>query len=71
MMEVGRICETSVYFYLTTQHNGPEGSHFHIRRRENLKFHWPSGLREGSVVGSYELSNELSGSITGGEFLTS
>jgi hypothetical protein len=29
--------ETSVNFCQTTQHNNPEDSHLHIRRRENLK----------------------------------
>jgi hypothetical protein len=39
MMEAASTSETSVNFYQTTQRYNPEGSHFHTRRRENLKFH--------------------------------
>jgi hypothetical protein len=37
MMEAVRSSETSVYFSATTRHCIPEGSHFHARRRENVK----------------------------------
>jgi hypothetical protein len=39
MMEAEITSETSVNFYQITQHNNPEDSHLHSRRRENLKFH--------------------------------
>jgi hypothetical protein len=38
MMEEVSISETSVNNQ-STQHNIPEDSHVHTRRRENLKFH--------------------------------
>jgi hypothetical protein len=38
-MEAARTPEISVNFYQATQQNNPEDSHFHIRRRENLKSH--------------------------------
>jgi hypothetical protein len=38
-MEAVSTSETSVNFYQTTQHNIPEESHLHIRRRQNLKPH--------------------------------
>jgi hypothetical protein len=31
--------ETSVSFYRTKWRNAPEYSHFHARRREDLKYH--------------------------------
>jgi hypothetical protein len=37
IMEAESTSETSVNFYQTTQSNNPEDSHFHTRRRENLK----------------------------------
>jgi hypothetical protein len=37
MMEAASISETSVNFYQTTRRYNPEDSHFHNRRRENLK----------------------------------
>jgi hypothetical protein len=37
MTEVTSTSETSVNFNQTTQRNNPEDSHFHTRRRENLK----------------------------------
>jgi hypothetical protein len=39
MMETASTSETSVNFYQTTRRNNPEASHFHTRRRENLKSH--------------------------------
>jgi hypothetical protein len=39
MMEAVSISDTSVNFYETTRFNIPEDSHFHTRRRENLKSH--------------------------------
>jgi hypothetical protein len=39
MMEAASTSETSVNFYQTTRRNNPEDSHFHTRRRENLKSH--------------------------------
>jgi hypothetical protein len=37
MMESASTFQTSVDFYQTTWRNKPEDSHFHARRRENLK----------------------------------
>jgi hypothetical protein len=37
MMEAASTSETSVNFYQTTRRYNPEDSHFHSRRRENLK----------------------------------
>jgi hypothetical protein len=39
MMESGSTSEMSVNVYQTTQHNIPEDSHLHTRRRENVKSH--------------------------------
>jgi hypothetical protein len=39
MMEAAITSETSVNFYQTTRRNKPEDSHFHTRRRENMKSH--------------------------------
>jgi hypothetical protein len=39
MTEAVSISETSVNFFQTTRRYNPEDSHFHTRRRENLKFH--------------------------------
>jgi hypothetical protein len=39
MMEAVSTPETSVNIYQTTRRNIPEDSHFHTRRRENLKSH--------------------------------
>jgi hypothetical protein len=44
MMEAANTSETSVSFYETTRRNIPEDSHFHIRRRENLKSHMKSSF---------------------------
>jgi len=38
-MEAVHTSETSVYFNETTRRSIPESYNFHIRRRENLKFH--------------------------------
>jgi hypothetical protein len=38
-MEAASTSETSANFYQTARHNNPEDSHFHTRRRENLKSH--------------------------------
>jgi hypothetical protein len=37
MIEAARTSETLVNFYQTTQRYNPEDSHYHTRRRENLK----------------------------------
>jgi hypothetical protein len=39
MLEAVSTSETSVNSYQTTWRNMPEDSHFHTRRRENLKSH--------------------------------
>jgi hypothetical protein len=39
MMEAASTSETPVNFYQTAWRNNPEDSHFHTRRRENLKYH--------------------------------
>jgi hypothetical protein len=39
MMEGVNTSETSGNLYQTTRRKIPEGSHFHCRRRENLKSH--------------------------------
>jgi hypothetical protein len=39
MMEAAIISETPGNFYHTIRLNNPEDSHFHTRRRENLKSH--------------------------------
>jgi hypothetical protein len=39
LMGVASTSETSVHIYQTTQHNNPEDSHLHTRRRDNLKSH--------------------------------
>jgi hypothetical protein len=41
-MEAASTSETSVNFYQSTLHYNPEDSHLHTRRRENLKFCYPS-----------------------------
>jgi hypothetical protein len=46
MMEAVRTSETSGNFNVATQHNIPEYSKFHTRRRENLKSHKNSGKPE-------------------------
>jgi hypothetical protein len=38
-MEAAGTSETPPNFYQITRHNNPEGSHLHIRSRENLKYH--------------------------------
>jgi hypothetical protein len=48
MMKAARTYETMVNFYQTTRRNSPEDSHFHTRRRENLKSHYYCYLFEGS-----------------------
>jgi hypothetical protein len=64
MIEGAITSDTSVNFYQTTRRNNPEDSHFHTRRRENLKsqeaentstsqLHYvesPKLLRQGSVL---------------------
>jgi hypothetical protein len=42
MMGTASTSETSVNFYQTTRRNGPEDSHLHTRRPENLKSHLDS-----------------------------
>jgi hypothetical protein len=37
MVEVASTSETSVEFYESTRSNIPEDSHFHTRRRKNMK----------------------------------
>jgi hypothetical protein len=39
MMEAASTSETSAKFYQTTRRNNSEDSHFHTRRRQNLKSH--------------------------------
>jgi hypothetical protein len=40
MMEAAGTSETLVNLCQTTRHNNNEDSLLHIRRRENLKYHW-------------------------------
>jgi hypothetical protein len=53
MMAAASTSETSANFHQTTQHNIPEDSHIHSRRRENLKSH-PQGVIFSHLVVSGE-----------------
>jgi hypothetical protein len=52
MMEAASTSEMSVNFYGTTWRNNPEDSHFHTRRRENLKSHM---FNENRTINVWEL----------------